>query len=561
MSDPEILEQGRDTASGSPALAQPTEGGVPGRPPDVRNSDVVDRDPVGSENVQTRKTSFRDMVVGGTTSPKTNHVIPDLDVEVGPEDVVSGMVDGIPTIDFSARVHALIDSKLENSIIVRLLGRSIGFLALLNRIKLLWKPIGEIALVDMDNGYFLVRFANAEDMSKALSDGPWVIYGCYLTVQPWSRLFSTTTDHPGKIVVWVRLPGLPYRYYTRSIIRFIANAIGEVIRIDYNTEEGKRGRFARLAVVVDLNKPLAPSITIDGFKQKIEYEGLPLICFSCGKYGHIAEHYMTVSEPEPVYGSWMQVKNRKARRFGVSQGASRQGVSSVQDTSPNVGRFEILKNVAVDTNDHAGSEVIKGPSSALGTVHRGQLRIWDRDDGVLDERRNRGKKAAVPVVNNGKSPIVSSLPKKSSKKQPVANLEKTGESSKAQDGEQVLEQILPAIPPKDLLIDVPSVLDPKNHSAVQLVSNEVSMGSEEEPRRTIPRVDYGSGRTARRLSKIKSAARSNPYGPGKSNSGLTENRDSNLPTSVVVSNWIQTLAQKLDAAGKGDENPLRELEL
>ncbi|PPR81864.1 hypothetical protein GOBAR_AA38849 [Gossypium barbadense] len=43
------------------------------------------------------------------------------------------------------------------------------------------------------------------------------------------------------------LPALPNRYYTKSIFRAIANVIGKVIKIDYNTTEGKRGHFAHLA--------------------------------------------------------------------------------------------------------------------------------------------------------------------------------------------------------------------------------------------------------------------------------------------------------------------------
>ncbi|XP_038998451.1 protein RST1-like [Hibiscus syriacus] len=56
--------------------------------------------------------------------------------------------------------------------------------------------------------------------------------------------------------------------------------------MDYNTTAGERGRFARLAVTVDLNKPLLPFISIDSFVQAIKYEGLENICFHCGVYGH-----------------------------------------------------------------------------------------------------------------------------------------------------------------------------------------------------------------------------------------------------------------------------------
>ena len=47
--------------------------------------------------------------------------------------------------------------------------------------------------------------------------------------------------------------------------------------------------YARMCVEVDLNAPLLPSYSVDGHNLKIEYEGLHLICFSCGIFGHSQE--------------------------------------------------------------------------------------------------------------------------------------------------------------------------------------------------------------------------------------------------------------------------------
>ncbi|KAL4271801.1 hypothetical protein GQ457_13G020760 [Hibiscus cannabinus] len=232
------------------------------------------------------KLSFRDSLLGNDGVRFTVQTISELDVEVTDEDVLLGGDNVLPEIRFSDKVHDAIDEKLAKSVIIRLLGKSIGYRALLNIIQSLWNPMGEVQLIDLDNDYFLVRFAKEEEYVHVLTGGPWVIYGSYLTVQSWSRNFSTSTEYPEKIMVWVRLPKLPYRYYTKSLFRYTANAIGKIFRIDYNTEYGKRGRFARLAVIIDLNRPLVSGIVIDGTRQDIEYEGLPAICFSCGKYGH-----------------------------------------------------------------------------------------------------------------------------------------------------------------------------------------------------------------------------------------------------------------------------------
>ncbi|XP_039054112.1 uncharacterized protein LOC120196354 [Hibiscus syriacus] len=228
----------------------------------------------------------------------------------------------------------------------------------MNRIKSLWNQRGEINLIDLDNEYYLVRFAIEDDYNNVLLGGPWVIYGSYLTVQPWNRSFSTVANHPIKIMVWVLFPGLPYRYYTKSLFRCIAGITGNVVRIDYNTEDGKRGRFARLAVVVDLDKPIVSGIIIDGQHQTVEYEGLPLICYACGKYEHTCEQYggitstdsgdmkgnqVSITEENP-YGPWMQVANKKKRNNASRISANEE--TSKQKAGQNLGsRYTILEKL------------------------------------------------------------------------------------------------------------------------------------------------------------------------------------------------------------------------
>ncbi|XP_039051856.1 uncharacterized protein LOC120193430 [Hibiscus syriacus] len=66
-----------------------------------------------------------------------------------------------PKISFSNRVHDLMDQNMKQTIIVRLLGKKI------------------------------VKLERIEDHTKALTEGPWTIYGNYLTVQPWNREFCS----------------------------------------------------------------------------------------------------------------------------------------------------------------------------------------------------------------------------------------------------------------------------------------------------------------------------------------------------------------------------------
>ncbi|KAK8574766.1 hypothetical protein V6N12_062448 [Hibiscus sabdariffa] len=72
-------------------------------------------------------------------------------------------------------------------------------------------------------------------------------------VDPWTADFSSTVPFPAKVVVWIRLPGLSVTLYKKSIITEIGECIGPVVKMDFQTECGRRGRFARMAVRIDLD--------------------------------------------------------------------------------------------------------------------------------------------------------------------------------------------------------------------------------------------------------------------------------------------------------------------
>ncbi|XP_016722174.1 uncharacterized protein [Gossypium hirsutum] len=65
--------------------------------------------------------------------------------------------------------------------------------------------------------------------------------------------------------------------------------VGKVGKLDFNTDSRARGRFARMVVNVSLDKLLVSQVLINGPLQRIEYEYLPTVCFSCGCYGHMKE--------------------------------------------------------------------------------------------------------------------------------------------------------------------------------------------------------------------------------------------------------------------------------
>lgn len=70
----------------------------------------------------------------------------------------------------------------------------------------------------------------------------------------------------------------------------IASAIGKPIRVDKNTINVARGRFARVCVEIDLMQPIVGKYWLDGHWYQVEYEGLHLICSKCGCYNHLTQN-------------------------------------------------------------------------------------------------------------------------------------------------------------------------------------------------------------------------------------------------------------------------------
>ncbi|KAI9112941.1 hypothetical protein K1719_016055 [Acacia pycnantha] len=177
-----------------------------------------------------------------------------------------------------------------NSLIIKVLGMSVPKQVLFDRVRRMWKPQQPLKVVPLSNEYYIVLFSSKEDRDYAYHEGPWMIDDHYLLVQRWQPNFNPwRADCQRRIAVWVRIPDLPMELSTVESLGIIGNMIGKIIKIDRSTSIYDKGEFARIYVEVDLQKPLLPVFTAFGEDRQLVYEGLHLVCFECGKYGHVKE--------------------------------------------------------------------------------------------------------------------------------------------------------------------------------------------------------------------------------------------------------------------------------
>lgn len=194
--------------------------------------------------------------------------------------------DDRPRVTFSKELRREWCREWRLAIIVKYLGKHISFNVLNNRLPSIWGLQGRLHLMDIGYNCFVARFENNQDYLHVLLDGPWKIFDNYLATQRWVPEFRPKTAKMSKMAVWVRIPELPVEYFKEKAIKDILENVGKPLKLDRTTMARERGKFARAAVEVDLNKPLVSEVLVGNTAQVIEYECLHVVCFGCGVVGH-----------------------------------------------------------------------------------------------------------------------------------------------------------------------------------------------------------------------------------------------------------------------------------
>ncbi|XP_075670334.1 uncharacterized protein LOC142640124 [Castanea sativa] len=111
-----------------------------------------------------------------------------------------------------------------------------------------------------------VGFFSNEDLDAVLMKGLWFIGDHFLSIRPWEPFFKSSMANVSVITVWIRLCELPIELYDAEVLKQIGESIGKVLRIDSHTAMEARGKYARLCIQVDVNKPLVNTICIGHFE-------------------------------------------------------------------------------------------------------------------------------------------------------------------------------------------------------------------------------------------------------------------------------------------------------
>ncbi|CAL1356128.1 unnamed protein product [Linum trigynum] len=238
-------------------------------------------------NTSPRRGTYKDRMLGNTPPPEFSDgeelMSDESEGEDGDDDPEC------PTIRVKKSTNARIRKIWHRAITFRVLGTVFPFAFLQRRVMKMWAKTGGIKIGDIGNGYYQAIFDSQLDHDRALYGGPWTVEDHYIVAEPWRLDFDPDYDTIDRTSVWVRLPRLPLAYFDEEILYSIGEKLGRVEKIDYNTANGFRGNYARICVEIDLRKKLVSKYRLKRRVRRVEYEGLHIVCFECGHYGHKEE--------------------------------------------------------------------------------------------------------------------------------------------------------------------------------------------------------------------------------------------------------------------------------
>ncbi|PPS04243.1 hypothetical protein GOBAR_AA16421 [Gossypium barbadense] len=157
--------------------------------------------------------SWKDLLVGNSNPDSRRPVAPfgvdaDEDLDMLEGDIKKLFVNGIFFFEFSERIQQILIKDMGTTVVLKLMGCNTRYSVLQNKINSLWKPALSFQLMDIESRYFLAKFQSKSDSDKVFFKGHWIIYGQYLTVQPWTMSFNLAQLFSSVVMVWIKLLGL-----------------------------------------------------------------------------------------------------------------------------------------------------------------------------------------------------------------------------------------------------------------------------------------------------------------------------------------------------------------
>jgi len=136
------------------------------------------------------------------------------------------------------------------------LGAHPSFAVLNGFIQRLWEKWGINKVAMLQNGIVIVKFEITTGKDDVVQGGIYHFDNKPFIVKAWSPEMEFTRDELHSVPIWVKLPGLDFKYWSPISLSKIGSLIEKPLMVDSHTEKKQGLNFARLLIEVDIDTDL-----------------------------------------------------------------------------------------------------------------------------------------------------------------------------------------------------------------------------------------------------------------------------------------------------------------
>ncbi|KAE8803759.1 hypothetical protein D1007_20269 [Hordeum vulgare] len=186
-----------------------------------------------------------------------------------------------------------------------------------------WGLHKEAKFRDLGSNTFEVHFGSEGDWKHAMNNGPWQYDFSVLILKEYDRNTRPSEMVFDKVDLWVRVDDLPPGKRIEAFGKALGNWLGEIVRVDTDSDGFARGQHLRVRAKIPVYEPLVRGFYLKASPEDkvgtgfdFYYEKVLHFCFSCGRLVHVGGVCVPPMDSSLQWGGWLRaspVRNSYAK--------------------------------------------------------------------------------------------------------------------------------------------------------------------------------------------------------------------------------------------------------
>ncbi|KAL5819940.1 hypothetical protein ACOSQ4_023782 [Xanthoceras sorbifolium] len=320
-------------------------------------------------------------------------------------------------------------------------------------ISSIWRTTKGVEVEAVGVNIFVFRFQCHWDRKRVLEGGPWSFDKQLLILKEVCGVGRVADTDFSLVPFWIQLYNLPLVCMNKEAGIYLGGLIGEVQEIDSGGSGDCLGKFIRVRVLIDINKPLRRGLRVAmGENDELVsvllcYERLPNFCYFCGLVGHLIRDCLLndkglMDDSNLKFGQWLRApsmdrnRGRGNRNFNSTSDSENSKETTPKVTEDSQGEKKRQEEVSVGTtSDTQGKIFFEDIEPMVDSTLPVGKPVQQNSGNVIAFFQEREPAAGVPPksIEESHSDLQSSkvdstgtiLPEASSSFQPCAETEET----------------------------------------------------------------------------------------------------------------------------------------